>query len=490
MLRQVARNTVAGLVGNTIGLGLQFVASIVVARGLGAAGFGVYSSALAFAMLFGTLADGGVTGGLTRELAIAEGGVARRLLGVGLVIKVGASVLAYGLLLGVAVVVGFAGEQLAVVAVMGGAYVLSFLGQTALGVVRALGRMEIEAGLTVVYSGVFAVWVVVVPRSPLLFAWGWVVAYAAFALVGLGVVFGLFVRPIWVFDGVLARQIWRVGLPLGLSALLLLVYTRLPIYMLTLLSSARQVGVFNAAFGLVRNLQVLAVTLSAALGPVLVRLAAEDVVQLRAAYTVALRTTLLLLVPVAVGGSVLSGSLVALLFGAAYVASTPVLALGVWSLCCYTLSFVAQTLLVAQGRGTRWFAALSAGLVLNAGLALLLTPQLGAIGASYAALAADVLVLGLTLWWTRAAIVGWKVRAALVRSVGSAGGAALVVLEVSGWSLWVRGPLFVLVYLLLLLLTRALLVSEVVRAVVVLPLPAWLQRWLRRWGDTGFAARD
>src|SRR5438128_275137 len=107
MFKQVARNTAVGLAGNAAGLGLQFVASIAVARGLGTAGFGVYSSALAFAMLFGMFSDGGVTGGLTRELVVADAATARRLLGAGLLIKAIASALSYAALIGVALVAGF-----------------------------------------------------------------------------------------------------------------------------------------------------------------------------------------------------------------------------------------------------------------------------------------------------------------------------------------------------------------------------------------------
>ena len=480
MLRQVARNTAAGLAGNVVGLGLQFVASILVARGLGTAGFGVYSSALAFAMLFGTLADGGVTGGLTRELVIADAPTAGRLLGAGLLIKVGASALAYGALLGMALLAGLAGEQFAVVAVMGAAYLCSFLGQTAIGVVRARGRMEVEAGLTVLYSALFAAWVLLAPRSPLMFAWGWVAAYAVFAFAGLGVVFWRFVRPVWNLDRAAMRRIWSVGLPLGLAALLLLVYTRLPIYVLTAFSSPSQVGIFNAAFGLVRNLQVVAFTFSGALGPVFVGLAAEDPERLRAAYTVALRTTLLLLLPVAIGGAVLGGPLVLALFGPAYSQSAVVLALGVWSLCFYTISFVGQTLLVAQGRGARWFAALSAGVALDGLLALLLTPRLGAVGASYAAIAADTLILALVLAWTRGAINVRKLLAALARIAVSGLGAALVGAALRWAPIWASAPAFAAAYLALLLLTQALLPAELARAAAALPMPAPLQNRLRR----------
>jgi O-antigen/teichoic acid export membrane protein len=307
-----------------------------------------------------------------------------------------------------------------------------------------------------------------------------VAAYALFAIAGLGIVFRYFVRPAWALDGALARRIWSVGMPLGLAALLLLVYTRLPIYMLTAFSSPSQIGIFNAAYGLVRNLQIVAFTLSGALSPVFVQLATSDQERLRAAYTVALRTTLLLLLPAAAGGAVLNGSLMLTLFGPAYGPSAPVLALGVWSLCFYTVSFVAQTLLAAQGRSTRWFLALGIGVLVDALLALLLVPRLGAVGASYAAVAGDLLILTLVLAWTRSAINGRKLLAALARIGASAFGMALLVFPLRHGPIWISVPAAVIAYLALLLLLRAVMPSELARAAAVLPMPARLQSRLRR----------
>src|SRR5262249_41557398 len=159
---------------------------------------------------------------------------------------------------------------------MGVAYLCLFLGQAAVAVVRAYGRMEVEAGLIALYSLTFLLWVLLAPHTPLALAWGWVATYAIYTTAGLTVIYWRFLRPAWGVDTSLIREIGHIALPLGLAALLMLVYTRLPIYALTALSTPQQVGLFNAAFGLVRNLQVIAFTLNGALAPVFVQLAASD----------------------------------------------------------------------------------------------------------------------------------------------------------------------------------------------------------------------
>jgi O-antigen/teichoic acid export membrane protein len=465
LLKQAARNTGLGLVGNAAGLGLQLIASILIARNLGAAGFGIYAAALAFANLFASIADAGVYGGLSRELVLADDAAARRLIGAGLLIKVIAAALCYPALLLVASAAGFTTEAHDVVAVMGIAYLCAVVaGQTALSAARARGRMEVDAALTAGYSTVFAVCVAfIAPDTPSGVAWSWLVAYGAFAAAGLMILFRWYPQPIWQLDPAVVRSIWRVGLPLGFAALLLIVYTRLPIYLLTAFSAPEQIGLFNAAFGLPRNLQAIAMTLSAALGPIFVRLAADDPAQLRTAYATALRATLLLMLPIGAGATILAEPILLLLFGPAYTLSADVLALGCWSLCCYTLSFVGQTLLAAIGRGGRWLAALGAGTLGNGLIGLALIPHYGATGAAWAALAADLLVLLLLLGATRAHIA-WSIPAgALVRGGAGAAIMALTLYALPDLPLWGSIPLGAAVYAAALITTRAVMPHEIRR---------------------------
>ncbi|NTV64200.1 MAG: oligosaccharide flippase family protein [Oscillochloris sp.] len=477
-LLQVARNVVIGLVGQAISLSFQLVASILVARRLGAVEFGIYSSALAFAILFSTLADAGVTNGLTRELVVVEDSHAGKLLGAGLLIKAIGGIAVYLLALGAALAFGFRGDQLVLIAVMLFAYQFSLLTQTAIGVGRARGRMEIESGLVSLQGAIFLGWVLLAPAAPISFGVGWLLAYIASSLIGMAVICLTLVRPRLALSMALARQLWAVGLPLMISAVLMLVYTRLLIYQLTLLSSARETGLFNAVSGMIRNLQVFTFILSAAVGPTLARMVIASPERIGEVYTLALRVILLIIVPVAVGASALARPITLTLFGAEYVPAATALALSAWSLAGFSLSFIAQALLAAQVRAGRWARALGAGIAVSATVGAVAIPRAGASGAALAALAADICILGLMIWETRASIRWPNIIATGLRVGASAAMMGLAVVLLVDQPLWVSVPLGAVIYLVLILLTRTISPAEIANLSAGLPLPGWMKRRL------------
>ncbi len=478
MVGQVARNLAFGLFGNLVGLGLQLVASIVVARSLGVMGFGVYVTALAFATLFSTIADAGVTNGLARELAVAPELQGRRLLGAGLLIKSIGGLLIFAAALGAAVALGFRGEQLALVAVMLGAYLFSLLLQTVFAVARARGRMELESALVMLQGAIFLLWVLGAPKTPLSFGYGWLAAYSASAAVGMAVVTKKLVRPSWVLSWGLARQLWAVGLPLMFAAVLIQLYGRVGVYLLTALSTPHEAGLFGAAQGLTRNLQLIAFTLSAAAGPVFAQLAIEDAAKLRAAYTGTLRAALLIAAPIATGSVLLATPLMRAVFGEAFASAGPAFAIGSCALACFIVSYCAQALLTARVQAGRWLAALGIGTVVSVAVGALLVPSLGARGAADAALAADLLILALTMFWTRASIDLARLAAATGRVAVSAGGMGIMLLALQDRPLWLNIPVGAAVYALLCVLTRAVERAELSRAWAALPLPVRVRRQL------------
>lgn len=478
MLRQVARNAALGMIGQGIGLSLQLVAMILVARNLGVEGFGLYSSALAFAMLFSTLADAGVTNGLARELAVADADRGRSLFGAGLLIKAGGGLLVYGGSLGAALLFGYSGAGLTLIAVMLAAYLASLLVQTVFGVARAFGRMEIESALTVGQSAIFLAWVLLATPTPVSYAWGWFCAYLTSALIGMAVVTRWLIRPRLFLTAGLVRQIWAVGLPLMVSAVLLLLYARLPIYLLTVFSTPREVGLFNAANGLLRNLQMLAFTLSAAAGPALARLSVDDPAALRGAYTLTLRTAFLLVAPIVAGVTVLDTVLVTTLFGPSFSAAAPIMALSAWSLAGFTLSYMGQALLTAQVRAGRWMLALALGAGASLLIGVPLTLAFGALGAMTATLVADLLILTSILAWTAVNLDRAQWRATILSGGLAAGSMALLLWFVRVWPIWLTIPLGAALYVVFILLFRAVRPREVGALLAAAPLPPRVRRWM------------
>src|SRR5262245_23922403 len=93
MLRKLASNTAVGLTGMAALKGLTFVTTLVLARGLGDEGFGVYSFVGVYMFFFGFIVDLGIERVVTRELAAAPERRGR-LLGNAILLKLGLSAVA------------------------------------------------------------------------------------------------------------------------------------------------------------------------------------------------------------------------------------------------------------------------------------------------------------------------------------------------------------------------------------------------------------
>jgi PST family polysaccharide transporter len=96
---------------------------------------------------------------------------------------------------------------------------------------------------------------------------------------------------------------------------------------------------------------------------------------------------------VALPTTLIARSLMPLIFGGAYAAAGPLLAIYIWTFLLVALGMVRSTWLVAEGLGKYFVIAAAGGAVLNTGLTYLLIPRLGAAGAAWAAIAGHLWVV-------------------------------------------------------------------------------------------------
>ena len=116
--RQVARGTMRLLSGQLLARVVDFALYLLLARSLGVEGFGLYTFALSFVLLFNVVADLGVSTVLTREAARSPDRM-RALLGHALALKAASAAAAVIAIVAVAVVSRTTGPALAIIAVAG-----------------------------------------------------------------------------------------------------------------------------------------------------------------------------------------------------------------------------------------------------------------------------------------------------------------------------------------------------------------------------------
>jgi O-antigen/teichoic acid export membrane protein len=400
-LRAAARDF-GWLAGGQVALKLlAFGFGVWVVRALGAAEFGRYSAALAFAGLFAVATGPGAATFGTREMA-SDPGAARRLLADIAGLRVTLSLAVVPLLALAAWALGRPPEALAAVALAGCALPLYALVATLDSALVAHGRVALASFCAAARQVLFVLFGVVA-----LAAGGGAVALLAaanLALVARVLItwralrrsLGLrLARPAPAGWPALARRM----LPFGVEGMADLAGLHVPMVVLSLLASEAVVGYYGAAF----NLALVALPFAQGVGTALApRLAsAEGRALVPRAVGTALRLTLALGVPAAAALALWAGLVVRLLYGAAFAPAAASLRVLAWALpAMFAWEALRAGVIALRLEATAARAAVASAVV-AALVAAGLAPLLGAAGAACAFLSlrvASVAQLGVALW--------------------------------------------------------------------------------------------
>lgn len=181
-----------------------------------------------------------------------------------------------------------------------------------------------------------------------------------------------------------------------------IVWQRSGVFFLGIWSPAEQVGFYALAFSLATMaMRMIPGTLVGLLIPSMSRsFGAGDTTQVKAIYHAAGRWMAVLAMPVAVGGLLLAGPLVEVMYGAAYAPMAPILGVLLASgVLVMTFGFPASSVLYAM-EGQRFLIRVGAGVaVLYLALAVALIPPFGALGAAVSTALAQVASLVPGAWY-------------------------------------------------------------------------------------------
>lgn len=185
-----------------------------------------------------------------------------------------------------------------------------------------------------------------------------------------------------------AARVVRPAVWLAANAVVGLVIYNSDLIFLRIFRSAREVGLYAAAYTLISFLLNLGVTYGQSLLPTLTRLHPTPE-ERRRLYHAALAQVFAAALPIAVGGTLVAGGLLGLVFGSQYQIAATALVILLWSIPLAFFRNVPQTALVVAGR-QQWvfhITFLSAGL--NLALNLAVIPRYGMLGAAIATIATE-----------------------------------------------------------------------------------------------------
>jgi len=442
--------------GYGAGVVLALISAPLLLRHLGVEDFGGYVAVTSLITVVALVADLGMTVLAVREYAVEDRAGRLRLVGLVVWIRIVVAVIGGALAVGFAAAAGYdealiAGVALAavgmVIALVQQSFTIPLVADLRMGTVTALdlvSKVLVVVGmvaLVLLGAGVTAFLALSIPVG---------LVVAAATIVAARGSLGGRVR----LSGAGARKMIRQTLPFAAGSMLANLFYRVPILMMSVISTAKETGYFSASFRVIDVVLPIPSLITATAFPILARAAAGDEARLGYALQRLCEIGLLL------GGLVILGFLVGaepiidFLGGEAFAPSIPVLRIqGAAIAATFLFAVWAAGLWAIHAQRSIVVASL-VGLVCVSALTALLVPPHGAIGAAVAMTVSEVVLAataGILLTRRRPSL---RPRLFIALKVGVAVGCGLV-----PWALGVPDlaatVLGVLVYAGVVLLLRA-----------------------------------
>lgn len=375
------------LADKALRMGVGLIVGVWMARYLGPEQYGLWNFASAFAALFSALSILGLDSIVVREL-VKKPERQNVLLGSAFVLKLMGGSIALLLAL-VAISLMRSGETLTLWLV--GITAAGFIFQS-VNVIDYYFQAKVKSKYTVISANAAFVLLTLVKiyllltSAPLIaFAWAGlieIVLTSIFLLIAYKANH-LNMRD-WQYDGHEMVMLLKESWPLILAGLAVMLYMRVDVVMLQQMVGDREVGIYAAATRLSEIWYFLPSIIVASVSPAIIKSHSLDSDQ----YIKRLRQLYFIMAWLAIGISLplslLSGTIVSILFGSEFAEAGPVLAIHLWASIAVFLGVASSQYLLVENLQKISFYRTLIGLIVNVMLNLMLISNMGAKGAAIA----------------------------------------------------------------------------------------------------------
>ena len=420
--RRALKNTAIQAVSQLITWTLSWILLVILPRKLGDANFGKLFFALSYGMIFSQLINLGVNTFLVREVAVLHPApdlsgtensrrrnALRALISNVFTLKVGLGIVVYLLQSALIFVLPYDEVTRAAVLIIGLGTCVGAIAQTLSGVFQGLENM-LGPNIAVIVEKTFVTggcWLLLVLGFDLrAVCWAHTAATVLSFALQLGWLRRL-ERFTLAWDRVLIRRVFLGGLPFLVWVIFGEIYVRIDVLMLSLMTTDAVVGWYGAATRLYGTLLFIPNILMTSVFPAMMRLGAggQDDVAFGRASERLMNLLLFAAVPVAAGTIAIAAPFVKLLYGVGpFQQAAPNLQILGGSILLVCIDVVLGTALIARGKEKPWAGMAVAAAFFNPLLNLWAIPWAtklwgnGGIGASWATLLTEVLMMLGALW--------------------------------------------------------------------------------------------
>ncbi len=201
------------------------------------------------------------------------------------------------------------------------------------------------------------------------------------------------VKPNFELDRQFCKKITFAALPFAVSAVLYSIYYSIDIVMLTNMVGNYATGIYNATYKLISVLTLFYGVYTAVIFPVMSKFFKNDKSMLLVSFEKSIKYLMLVIIPLAVATVFYSTDVIHLIYGHEYDAASSVLSILIWTVCLLFISGACNTLLNASHKEVTVTKIYAIAAVFNIILNFFMIPYLSYDGAAITTVLSDILIV-------------------------------------------------------------------------------------------------
>ena len=387
-VQRVAKNTGIIISGELIFRLVSLVVTIYLARYLGTAGFGKYSFVFAYLAFFNIITDLGLQTILVREMA-REPTRAPKLIGNAYIIRWILTALAVASSIIVITLMSYPADTTTYIYIASLTVLFISFSDFYRTIFEANLRMEYNIVAKLAFKGVSAtlILLIIFMKGTLLHIMIALV-FSEMVKTSLNYLFSRkFVKPQFEFDFELWKYMIKEALPIAIYSVVWVIHFRTDVVMLSMMQGDAPVGIYSAAYKLCDPLSLISGALMISLFPIMSASFKSSKERLTKTYRLGIKYILIVMLPIAMGTTLIADKIILLIYGAEFAGSVTVLRILIWALVFNFVNSLLLQLLISIDE--QKLNTLSTGIcaIVNIALNFILIPILSYNGAAIATVA-------------------------------------------------------------------------------------------------------
>lgn len=403
-IHKIARNAASVMIGNLLFRLISLVVVIYLARYLGVEEFGKYNFVFAYLAFFGIITDLGLGDILVREMSRDAKSIPK-MIGNAHVIKLILSFVAVLLSILVINIMNYPADTTKYIYIASIMLIFQSFSDNYRSVFQTTLKMEFEVTAKLIVKFLSAgIILYLIATQGTLFQIIVLLTIAELLRTIMNYLFARkLVRANFDISFELWKQLFRESLPIALSGVFLIIYHRIDVLMLSMIIKGTAgdiaIGLYSAAYKLSEPLGMIPYAIIISLFPIMSKLFKDSKEELVRSYEIGLKFILIMMLPVAVGTTLIADKIILLIYDQSYIGSATALQILIWALFIAAVNYLLVVVLTSIDKQRLSTFSMGICVIANILMNYMLIPLYSYIGASIATVATELILFVLTFYF-------------------------------------------------------------------------------------------